>query len=446
MIWKEHGSNMRSQILPRMLSWLWLLVALGAVPGCLSSSADSLPTDRQPIGATANKGETETTALATQTSAAKNACCEKSSDTTAATKVDDAQVQPIAGGVVLPDVSLVDQDGRIVHFPDDLVHDKIVAMNFIFTTCKGICPPMSANFAALQRRLGDRFGQDVVLISVSVDPTIDTPERLSAWRTQFGGGPGWTLLTGQKQNVDFLLKELEVFAADKNDHSPFILLGDVAAGKWSRVHGLTAPEKLVEIIAELHSAKVISGGRIGELAQVDAPPTNDKQAVESSAHKYFTDVELVNHHGETMRLYSDLLEGKVVIINSFFSTCQGSCPVMLSSFAKIQDRFRDRIGKDIYLISISVDPKTDSAEKLATYAQQWKAQDGWYFLTGEKTNVDTALYKLGFYVESKESHSNIFLIGNEVTGLWKKARGLSKPEELFPLIEEVLNDKEQQSR
>ena len=66
---------------------------------------------------------------------------------------------------------------------------------------------------------------------------------------------------------------------------------------------------------------------------------------------------------------------------------------------------------------------------------------GWYFLSGKKANVDAALHKLGLYVENRESHSNIFIIGNESTGLWKKARGLGKPDAIFPLIDEVLNDK-----
>ena len=112
-------------------------------------------------------------------------------------------VEQLPGGVAIPDVILVNQDGQPVRFRSDLVKGKIVAVNFIFTSCKGICPPMSANFAKLQERLGDRVGNGVELISVSVDPQIDTPQRLHAWRTSFGGGPGWTLLTGKKQDVDF---------------------------------------------------------------------------------------------------------------------------------------------------------------------------------------------------------------------------------------------------
>ena len=287
-------------------------------------------------------------------------------------------------------------------------------------------------------------GNGVELISVSVDPQIDTPQRLHAWRKSFGGGRGWTLLTGKKQDVDFLLKEMQVFAADKSNHSPFILLGDEAAGKWTRVHGLTAPERLAEMITGMHDASRAAAKSTSIPLNEDHPDGASSKlpavaAEPSPAEKYFTNIELLNQHGERLRLYADLLKGKVVVINSFFSTCKGSCPVMLSSFSRIQEHFADRVGKDLSLISITVDPQTDTPQVLAALADQWKAKPGWQFLTGDKASVDAALHKLGQRVDNKESHSNVFIIGKESTGLWKKARGLSKPEEIIPLIEEVLN-------
>lgn len=422
-----------------------LLAALTTAFGCGHSTA-VIPS-MGPEGADASMSVAAIAPNEESTGKAQAACCEEAAGQSQQPQSHrQVEAQKFSGGVEIPDVSLVNQDGQPVRFRSDLIKGKIVAVNFIFTTCKGICPPMSANFAKLQERLGDRFGNGVALVSVSVDPQIDTPQRLHAWRETFGGGPGWTLLTGKKQDVDHLLKEMQVFTADKNNHSPFILLGDEAAGTWTRVHGLTTPEQLAQIIAGMYEA-----------SHAAVKPTNEPQSEEaadrasnkahvlpaepSPAQKYFTNVELVNQHGATMKLYSDLLEGKVVVINSFFSTCKGSCPVMLSSFARIQEHFADRIGNDLLLISITVDPQTDTPPILAALAEQWKARPGWYFLTGEKANVDAALYKLGQSAENKESHSNVFIIGNEATGLWKKARGLSKPEEIFPLVEEVLKDK-----
>jgi protein SCO1 len=423
-----------------------LVFCLAVIVGCDRSSSSVSPGAPDTANVTSDTGPA---GLLSEESTGdpKRACCDKAtvaSDLSAPTPQGDAN-QP-ASGTSIPDVILVNQDGQKVRFRSDLVAGNIVAVNFIFTTCKGICPPMSANFAKLQEQLGARAGNGVELISVSVDPQVDTPERLLAWRKTYGGGRGWTLLTGKKQDVDVLLKALEVFAADKSNHSPFILLGDGRVGKWTRVHGLTAPEQLAETILAMHQTargadKSASNRQIQVHPDGDSSPMPKVAAQPPPAEKYFTNIELVNQRGERQRLYADLLKGKVVVINSFFASCKGSCPVMLSSFSKIQEHFADRLGKELSLISITVDPLNDKPEVLAALADQWKAKPGWQFLTGDKANVDAALHKLGQRVENRESHSNIFIIGNEATGLWKKARGLSKPEEIIPLIEEVLEDK-----
>ncbi len=166
-----------------------------------------------------------------------------------------------------------------------------------------------------------------------------------------------------------------------------------------------------------------------------------QESEQSQAKKYFTDVQLVNQDGEKMRLYSDLLQGKTIIINSFFATCQGSCLPLMRNLQKVQDALGDRLGKDARIISISVDPTVDTPLALKAYATKLQAKPGWYFLTGDKKSVDFALTKFGQFVESKESHQNIYIIGNEPTGLWKKAFGLAKSEEIVKVVESVINDK-----
>ena len=168
--------------------------------------------------------------------------------------------------------------------------------------------------------------------------------------------------------------------------------------------------------------------------------TQQPTAEQSPAHKYFTDVVLVNQNGEKMRFYSDLLQGKVVIINSFFGTCQGSCLPMNRNLEKVQQALGDHVGKDVYIVSISVDPTVDTPASLKEYAKKLHARPGWYFLTGDKQNVDFALNKLGQFVSDKQDHLNIIIIGNERTGLWKKAFGLAQSGELVKVVESVLND------
>ena len=108
----------------------------------------------------------------------------------------------------IPDVKLVDQDEKTVHLYSDLLRGHVAALSFIFTTCTTICPLIGANLGRLQAELGQSLGEDIVLVSVSVDPATDTPQRMKAWGAQFGAKPGWSLLTGDKGIVDQLLKVL----------------------------------------------------------------------------------------------------------------------------------------------------------------------------------------------------------------------------------------------
>ena len=185
---------------------------------------------------------------------------------------------------------------------------------------------------------------------------------------------------------------------------------------------------------------LICGSGLGQTKSDATPAQSVAQSEDSPAHKYFTDTVLINQNGEQMRFYTDLLKGKVVIINSFFATCQGSCLPMNRNLEKVQEALGKRLGKEVNIISLSVDPGVDTPSLLKAYAKKLNARPGWYFLTGDKQNVDFILKKLGQFVDNKQDHLNIFIIGNERTGLWKKAFGLAPSNELVKVVETVLND------
>src|ERR1700674_2631413 len=368
-----------------------------------------------------------------------------------------------------PDVPLVDQDGRAVHFYSDLVRGKRVAINFVFTTCTTICPPMGANFQQLQTLLGARAGADVRLLSVSIDPLTDTPERLKAWGARFHAGPGWTLLTGRKEEVDRLLKAMGLFTSDPGSHAPLLLLGDDAAGRWTRVDGLrtagaagateaapsTGPrqrqaEAQPQPVADNGGAASGAAATVATSSATAVRPAAARSAAarsavapteESAARHYFTDVELIDQDGRPRRLYSDLLAGKTVVVDAFFTSCTGSCPVMSATLARIQAALGDRLGRDLHLLSLSVDPRTDTPARLKEDAARLGARPGWYFLTGNQQNVDFALHKLGQYTEQKEAHTNILIVGNERSGLWKKVFGLGKADDILAIVRGVLDDR-----
>ena len=154
----------------------------------------------------------------------------------------------------IPDSQVLDQNGKRLNFYSDLIKDKTVAINFIFTTCTNICPPLTATFRRVQQELG-KTGPNVTLISVSVDPTIDTPQRLHDFAAKFNAGPGWTFVTGEKAEIDGLLKALGVAVAYKNDHTPLILIGNDKTGVWTRAYGLSSPATLIKTMTNVAGPK-----------------------------------------------------------------------------------------------------------------------------------------------------------------------------------------------
>lgn len=160
----------------------------------------------------------------------------------------DASDKSAATKMNIPDIELLDQNGRKIRFYTDLIKGQTVAINFIFTTCTTICPPLGATFARVQKELRDKAGRDVRFISVSVDPATDTPERLKAWGAKFHAGDGWTFVTGAKPKVDELLRALGASSARREDHSPTILIGNDATGAWTRTYGLANTSRIIELI------------------------------------------------------------------------------------------------------------------------------------------------------------------------------------------------------
>ena len=154
----------------------------------------------------------------------------------------------------IPDVTVQDQNGKSLNFYTDLVKGKVVAINFVFTTCTTICPPLTATFRRVQQQLAEQ-NSSAQLISISVDPAIDTPERLRDFAAKFKVEPGWAFVTGNTSDINSLLQQLGVAVTNKNDHTPMILIGNDEAGYWTRAYGLSSPTSLVKLITEAANRK-----------------------------------------------------------------------------------------------------------------------------------------------------------------------------------------------
>ena len=153
--------------------------------------------------------------------------------------------------VEIPDLALLDQDGRKVRFYSDLLKDKVVVMSFFYTSCEYLCSMQGEVFSKLQALLGERAGKSVFLVSVTLDPATDTPERLKAWGARYGVKPGWTLVTGEEPEMNKLLVKMTGSSAGRNMHSSVTIIGNDRRGAWVGADGVGAPEDLLKIIDEV---------------------------------------------------------------------------------------------------------------------------------------------------------------------------------------------------
>ena len=155
----------------------------------------------------------------------------------------------------IPDAELLNQDGESVRFLSEVIGDKLAAITFTFTSCHTICPRLDGIFAKLQGQIADDLVEDTVLVTVSVDPVNDIPERLKAHSEMMKAGPGWSFITGEKERVNDLLKALEVFAPDILEHPPTVFVVDGRRGEWTRLSGFPSPDKIAELLGEYRQGR-----------------------------------------------------------------------------------------------------------------------------------------------------------------------------------------------
>ena len=145
---------------------------------------------------------------------------------------------------VVPDVTLMNQDGKKVNFKAFVKQGKVVMMDFIFGTCTTICPVLSASFVNFQNRLGPEAGK-VQLISVSIDPEHDSPKVLKDYLKKFRAKPGWDFFTGSKENVERVSTAFDAYTGDKMAHYPLTFVYSPVQDRWFRVDGLVATSELM---------------------------------------------------------------------------------------------------------------------------------------------------------------------------------------------------------
>lgn len=146
----------------------------------------------------------------------------------------------------LPDVRLQPAQGASVSLGSQLRSSEAVLLNFIYTSCTSICPPMAQIFAATQERLGSRAAQ-VQMLSISIDPEHDSPRRLQAYARRFGAGTQWRFFTGSLQAIDAVQRAFSVWRPDKMSHTPVTFIKPRGQSHWWRVDGFATPDQLIAL-------------------------------------------------------------------------------------------------------------------------------------------------------------------------------------------------------
>ena len=173
----------------------------------------------------------------------------------------------------------------------------------------------------------------------------------------------------------------------------------------------------------------------GYLLSDNAAATEVGMSARQRLHRrIFPNVKLLTHDGKEVRFYDDLIKDKVVTINFFYAKCDGICPTVTANLAKAQKILGDKVGREIFMISISLKPEHDTPAVLKEYAGMYNARPGWSFLTGKPDDIELLRRSLGFtnldprLDKDTSQHIGNVRIGNEPLMLWSACPGMSRPE------------------
>lgn len=149
------------------------------------------------------------------------------------------------------------------------------------------------------------------------------------------------------------------------------------------------------------------------------------------------DVELLDQDGEKVKFRSDVLGDRIVVLDVFYTSCGLVCPILSAIMADLQESLGERLGKEVSLVSVTVDPLTDIPPRLKEYSERFHARRGWTFLTGEKDSIAPVLKTLGAYTADFTRHPAMILVGDARKGEWTRYYGFPSVELLLGKVDEL---------
>lgn len=159
---------------------------------------------------------------------------------------------------LIPDAEVFDHNGRRVRLYSDLIKNRLVLLSFFFTDCSNICHVQGHDLARMQAALGERLGRDVSLLSISMNPAHDSPQKLKHWAKSFGVKPGWILVSGDTPLMRKMIKDFTGNEPGAREaHFAAVFVGDDRTGMWSSADGLAGPEELIKLIDAVRSGSLV---------------------------------------------------------------------------------------------------------------------------------------------------------------------------------------------
>ncbi|HEX5885411.1 MAG TPA: SCO family protein [Pyrinomonadaceae bacterium] len=203
------------------------------------------------------------------------------------------------------------------------------------------------------------------------------------------------------------------------------------------------PEYSCPMHPDVKSKKAGSCAKCGmTLKPKSAEPDSASSGGENSASSRFPNVELLTQDGKKVRFYDDLIKGKVVAIELMYTTCKYNCPLETARLVQVQKLLGDRMGKEVFFYSITIEPEIDTPKVLKAYAEKYRIGPGWTFLTGKEADIKLLSRKLGLDFlpnpNDPDGHTPSLLIGNDATGLWARNAALDNPKFLALKIEQMI--------
>lgn len=188
--------------------------------------------------------------------------------------------------------------------------------------------------------------------------------------------------------------------------------------------------------------KALSGAAMAPalIPSVTSARTVLKRDEERPDNNYFPNVELQTHDGKKVRFYDGLVKGKLVVFNMMYTVCTGICPVNTASLLSVQRALGARVGKDIFMYSLTLQPELDTPDALREYMKKYDVGPGWTYLTGKRPDMELVRRKLGFYDSNPiadadiSNHTGVLRIGDGARNKWMMTSAVTPTRQIVKAI------------